>query len=176
MNKIAQGTFLGLFILMIFALIIVVTSGIFVYVGVTTSQALHTQLDNQSTANVNYTQILQTTIDKVPAAYQVLKWGSVVLIFAMILSIFISSYLVTTKPIFFLAETIFVLMAVMLAVVIANVYDDILNTSSDLATVLQSFTASNFMLLNLPVIIGVVGMIGGIIMFASYKLGAEQYA
>jgi uncharacterized protein YacL len=159
---------------MIVAVILVITSGIFFYVGQTTSNALHKQLDPMSTAELNYTQIISNTIDKVPASYEVLKWGSIVLIVGMILSIFISSYLVTSKPIFFVPYIIFVFMAVILAVIMANAYDEILNSSNDLAITLQSFVGTNLMLLYLPMITGAVGVIGGIIMFASYKLGQEQ--
>lgn len=172
MNR--KGSFVGLFLFMIVALILVLTSGIFLYVGQTTSTALHEQLDPMSTAELNYTQIINTTIDKVPASYEVLKWGSIVLIVAMILSIFISSYLVTTKPIFFVPYIIFVFIAVILAVVMANAYDEILSSDNDLAITLASFVGANFMILYLPMIVGAVGVIGGIIMFASYKIGQEQ--
>lgn len=172
MNR--RGSFVGLFLFMIVALILVITSGIFLYVGQTTSDALHEQLDPLSTPEVNYTQIISQTIDKVPASYEVLKWGAIVLIFAMIISIFISSYLVTTKPIFFVPYIIFVFIAVILAVVMANAYDEILNADNALAVTLQSFVGANFMLLYLPMIVGAVGIIGGIIMFASYKIGQEQ--
>lgn len=171
MNKL--GNFVGLFIFMIVAIIIVICAGVFLYVGNTTSQALHASFDNMSTSAVNYTAILNETIDQIPVAYQVLKWGSIVLIVAMILSIFISSYLVTTKPIYFVPYIIFVFVAIILSVVMANAYDDILNSDNALALTLQQFTGANFMLLYLPIIIGVVGVIGGIIMFASYKLGQE---
>lgn len=172
MNK--KASFVGLFLFMIIALILVITTGIFVYVGTTTSTQLHTQLDSMSTASLNYTKIINETIDKIPASYQVLKWGSFVLIIAMIISIFISSYLVTTKPVFFIPYLIFLFIAIMLSVVIANAYDDILSSSNDLAITLQSFTATNFILLYLPMVVGAVGVIGAIIMFASYKLGQEQ--
>lgn len=171
MNK--RGSFVGLFLFIIFAFIIVITSGIFVYVGQTTSEALHEQLDPMSTAELNYTQIISDTIDYIPASYQVLKWGSIVLIFAMIISIFISSYLVTTSKVYFIPYIIFVFMAVIISVVIANAYDVLLNSSNDLAVTLQSFVGANFMLLYLPLITGVVGIIGGIIMFASYKIAQE---
>lgn len=172
MNK--KGSFVGLFLFMIVALILVVTSGIFIYVGQTTSQALHEQLDPLSTADLNYTQIISQTIDQIPASYQVLKWGAIVLIVGMILSIFISSYLVTTKPVFFVPYIIFVFVAIILAVVMANAYDEILSSDNALAITLQSFTGANFFLLYLPLVVGVVGVIGGIIMFASYKIGQEQ--
>lgn len=172
MNK--KGSFVGLFLFMIVALILVLTSGIFIYVGTTTSEALHEQLDPMSTEAVNYSAIISQTIDQVPASYQVLKWGSIVLIVAMILSIFISSYLVTTKPVFFVPYMIFVFIAIILAVVMSNAYEIILTSDNDLAVTLQSFVGANFMLLYLPIVVGAVGVIGGIIMFASYKLGQEQ--
>lgn len=174
MIKTKKGSFVGLFLFMIVSLIVVVTSGIFIYVGTTTSNALHDVLDPMSTPEVNYTLILNDTIDKVPLAYQVLYWGSIVLIVAMILSIFISSYMVTTKPIFFVPYVIFVFVAIIIAVVMANAYETILTSDNALGATLQGFRGSNFMLLYLPIIVGVVGIVGGIIMFASYKLGGEQ--
>lgn len=172
-NKRGQS-FVGLFLFMIVAFIIVLCSGIFLYVGTVTSEQMHAQLDSMSTPELNYTQIISQTIDQIPASYQVLKWGSIVLIVGMMLSIFISCYLVTTKPVFFIPYLIFVFIAVILAVVMSNAYDEILSSGNDLAVTLQSFVGANFMLLYLPTLVGAVGIIGGIIMFASYKLGQEQ--
>lgn len=172
MNR--RASFVGLFLFLILAFILAVTTGIFYYVGYTTTQQLHEQLDPLSTEELNYTQIISETVDYIPASYQVLKWGSVVIIFAMILSIFIGSYLVTTKPIYFIPYIFIIFLAIIFGVIIANAYDDLLGTSNDLAITLQSFVGTNFMLLNLPIIVGVVGVIGGIIMFASYKIKAEE--
>lgn len=174
MNRRAQTSFIGLFLFMIVAFILIICCGVFVYVGNTTSEAMHQQLDSLSTPELNYTLIISQTIDKIPASYEVLKWGSVVLIVGMILSIFISSYLVTTRPVFFIPYIIGVFVAIILAVVMSNAYDEILRSNNDLAITLQSFTGANFMLLFLPTLVGAVGVIGGIIMFASYKLGQEQ--
>lgn len=174
MNR--RGSFVGLFLFMVLTLVVVLTCGIFLYVGLTTSAQFHAQLDQLSTPTLNYTQIINQTIDQIPQAYFVLRWGSIVLIVAMMLSIFIGSYLVTTKPIYFVPHIIWVFIAVMLSVVISNAYDQILLSSNDLATTLQSFRGSNFLLLNLPTVVGVVGVISGIIMFASYKLSQEQNA
>lgn len=171
MNK--RGGFTDLFLFIIIAFVLIIASAIFIYVGTITSSKLHDTLDNKSTVNVNYTTILQQTTDEIPASYQVLKWGSAILIVAMIISIFIGSYLVTTKPIYFIPYIIIVFCAVILAVVMANSYETLLNDST-LGTILQSFTASNFMMLYLPIIVAVVGIVGGIIMYASYKVGSSS--
>lgn len=168
-----HGGFLDLFLFMIIAFALVVCSGIFLYIGTTTSTQLHVTLDNSSTSNVNYTQILQQTTDAIPASYQVLKWGSAVLIFGMILSIFAGSYMVTTNKIYFVPYVIIVFVAIILSVVIANAYDDLLGDAT-LGATLQGFTASNFMLLYLPIIISVTGIGGGVIMFAAYKFGSDN--
>lgn len=164
---------LDLFLFMIIAFILVLCSGIFIYIGVTTTTQLHLTLDNQSTAEINYTKILNETVDYIPTSYYVLRWGSAVLIFFMMLSIFYGSYKVTTKPIYFIPYVIIVFVALILSVIISNAYDDLLQ-QSDLATVLSSFTASNFFLLYLPVLIGIIGIVGGIIMFGSYSLLNQQ--
>lgn len=143
---------------------------VFIYVGLTTSSALHTQLDNQSTTDMNYTKILSESIDKIPTSYYVLRWGSFVLIIGMCLSIFIGSYLVTTKPIFFVPYIIVLFVAVIFSVIIANTYETLLQDSV-LGAVLASFTGSNFLMLNLPIVVSVVGLVGGAIMYGSYKIG-----
>lgn len=168
-----RGGFTDLFLFIIIAFAIALITGIFLYIGNTTTTQLHAQLDPMSTQDVNYTEILNDTTDQIPVSYQVMKWGSIVLIFAMILSIFYGSYKVTTRPIFFVPYFIVVIVAVILSVVVSNAYDDLL-TNSQLATTLSELIGTNFMLLYLPVIVGTIGVVGGIIMFASYSLLRQQ--
>lgn len=168
-----QGGFTDLFLFIIIAFILILALGVFIYVGNTTVTSLHDVMDTQSTSEVNYTEIVNESVGQVPVSYDILRWGSMILILAMMMSIFYGSYKVTTKPIFFVPYIVVVIVAIILSVVVANVYDELL-TDSQLATTLAQFTASNFILLYLPYIISVIGIVGGIIMFTSYSLLKQQ--
>lgn len=172
MNK--KGSFVGLFLFIIFAFILAVVCVIFVFIGKTTADQLHLRLDNLSTAEVNYTQILTETTDKIPAGYYVLQWGSVIIIFFMVLSILISSYLVTTRPIFFVPYILISIIAIIFSAIIANAYDDLMTNPSTASLFVGGWTMLNFTMLYLPIIVSVTAIVGGIIMFASYKLVGQQ--
>lgn len=171
MNK--GGGLTDMFIFLVLAFAIVVIFGIFIYMGNVVSIKLHQNMDNMTTSpSVNNTEILNNTMDKVAGSYNVLKWGSGVLIFAMIISIFVGSYLVQTKPIYFVPYIFVVLIALFFAVVIANAY----NTMSQDPIIGSSFssqTIAHYFLLYLPFAIVAIGFIGGIIMYASYKFGYD---
>lgn len=173
MNR--RGGFTDLFLFIIIAFILVLASAIFIYIGNTAVGQMHLELDNMDYGgNANLTQVMNDTIDNIPVAYAILKWASFFIIFFMILSIFYGSYQVTTKPIFFIPYFIIVIVAFILSMVMSNAYEQIL-TDSDLSTVLAEFVATNFLMLYLPIIIVIVGIVGGIIMYASYKINSQEY-
>lgn len=172
MNK--KGALTDMFLFLIISFIIVIVCGLFIFIGTTTSNELHNKLDNMSTQEVNYTHILQQSMDKVPTSYHVLRWGSFVLIAGMILSIIFGSYLVTTKPIYFVPYLLILMLAVMLSAVMANVYEDNFLNNPMLGVYYQQFVMTNFVMLYLPLVVSVVGILGAIVMFASYKMGSTQ--
>jgi hypothetical protein len=169
-----KGGFSDLFIFMIFALIIVLISVLWIYLGMraeTQLQATLGQMEGLGDGNNNASVVISNTIGKTNATFSALRWISVFLIAGMILSIFIGSYLVTTKPIFFIPYLFIVIIAIIVSVPISNVYET-LQTDATLGSTFQTFTGANWIMLNLPIWISIIGIAGGIIMFA--RMGKKE--
>lgn len=169
MNK--RGGFTDLFIFMIFAVVIVFMCGVFIFIGGKANTEIHAQLDNQMFGNTNATEVVTNTIGAVNNTYQSLYWISIFLIVGMIISIFIGSYLVTTKPIFFIPYLLIVIIAVIVAVGISNAYDEVIQNPT-LADTFSGFVGANFIMLQLPIWVAVIGVVGGIIMFV--RMGSRE--
>ena len=82
----------------------------------------------------------------------------------MIISIFISSFFTRSHPVFFVIAIVVTIFSVIFSVYVSNAYETLLSNAT-LGTTLQGFTAMNYIMLNLPVVIAVVGIFGAIIMF-----------
>lgn len=161
-----------LFIFMIFSIIIVFSCGIFIYIGGIATAEIHEKLDGKDYAgDQNITKIIDNTFGKVNQAYQSLYWISVMLIVGMVISIFIGSYLVTTKPIFFIPYALIVIIAIIVAVGLSNAYEQVI-LDPTLASVFAGFVGANFIMLKLPIWITVIGVAGGIIMFV--RMGSRD--
>jgi F0F1-type ATP synthase assembly protein I len=172
MNK--RGGFTDLFIFMIFAFIIVVISAIMIYIGNTTEDQLQEtigKMDLHDTQGQNASVVIDQTFGDVNDSYAALYWISIFLIVGMIVAIFIGSYLVTTKPIFFVPYIFLTIIAIIVSVPISNAYETIANTP-DLASTFIGFTGANWIMLYLPVWITIIGFTGGIIMFS--RMGKKE--
>lgn len=169
MNK--KGAFSDLFIFMIFALIIVFVSGIFIYLGGKVLTEVHDEMDGKTFGDKNATQVVDATFGAVNRAYQGLYWISWFLIVGMVISIFIGSYLVTTKPIFFIPYAFITVIAVIVSAGISNAYEQVI-ADPTLASTFAGFVGANFIMLKLPIWITVIGIVGGIIMFV--RMGSKE--
>ena len=166
-----KGGFSDLFIFMIFSLVIVFICAMFIYLGGIVTTALHDKMDNMTLEDKNMSQVIDQTVGKVNQAYQSLYWISVFLMVGMVLSIFIGSYLVTTKPIFFIPYIFILIIAVVVAVGISNAYEQVITTPL-LASTFAGFVGANFIMLHLPIWISIIGIVGGIIMFV--RMGSQD--
>ncbi len=169
MNK--KGAFTDLFILMIFSFCIILMSGVFIYIGGKTYTEVSSKLGGQMFGTANATEVIDQTIGAVNTTYHALYWISIFLIVGMIISIFIGSYLVTTKPIFFIPYAFITIIAIIVAVGISNAYETVIATPL-LASTFAGFVGANFIMLNLPMWIAVIGITGGIIMFV--RMGSKE--
>lgn len=170
MNK--TGGFTDLFLFMVIALVIVITSAIFIYLGNTVTDELHNTFDNTDVGGtVNVTEQIDKSMGAVNSAYAGLYWISIFLIVGMALSIFIGSYLVTTKPVFFVPYIFITIIAIIVGVGISNGYETIIATP-ELASTFAGFVGANYILAYLPIWIVIIGITGGIIMFS--RMGKEQ--
>jgi F0F1-type ATP synthase assembly protein I len=166
-----QGGMSDLFLFMIFSMAILFISGIFIYFGGKVNSEVHAKLDGMTFKNSNVTEVIDNTLGKVNEAYQSLYWISVFLIIGMIISIFIGSYLVTTKPIFFVPYLFIVIIAVIVAVGLSNAYETVIQDPT-LASSFVGFVGANFIMLKLPLWVAIIGVTGGIIMFV--RMGSKE--
>jgi len=173
-NKKAGFTDIFLFIIITFIMALII--GVFLYIGNIATDRLHATMDDMDIGdgNNNASVVIDNTMGKVNTAYSTLKWTGILIIFGMIIGIFIGSYMVTTKPIFFVPYLFIVIIAIVISVGIANAYDTII-VDPTLASTFSGNTGINWFLLNLPLVSTVVGLIGGLIMFSRLGKGEQQY-
>ena len=172
-----KGSFADLFIFMIFAFIIVLISVVFIYIGNETTDQLHLSMDAMDlhdTLGNNASVVIDNTMGTVNTTFQALHWITIFLIIGMILSIFIGSYLVTTKPIFFVPYLFIIIIATVVAVPISNAYETLMNNAT-LSGTFSGFTGTNWIMLNLPMWIVIIGFVGAIIMFSRMGKKEERY-
>lgn len=175
MNK--TGGFTDLFIFMIVAFVLVLFSGVFIYITTETYDQLEESLpkmDLVGDGNNNASVVLENTLGIANASFQALHWISIFLIFGMIIAIFIGSYMVTTKPIFFIPYLFIVIIAVVVAVAISNAYELLYNDAT-LTSTFAEFVGASWIFAKFPIIVGIIGMVGGIIMFVRMGKREEQY-
>lgn len=160
-----------LFIFMVFTVVILFISGIFIFIGHEATAQLHESLDSMKFGGANTTQVIDDTIGKASQSYDALYWISIFLMVGMILSIWIGSYLVTTKPIFFIPYLLIVIIAVIVAVGLSNAYEEVI-LNPTLASSFAGFIGANFIMSKLPLWIAIIGITGGIIMFV--RMGSKE--
>jgi len=171
-----SGGFSDLFIFMIFAFVIVLISVVWIYLSDLTEDRLQEtmgQMDLHDTEGNNASEVITNTMGATETSFLALQWITVFLIGGMILSIFIGSYLVTTKPIFFIPYIFIVIIAIVVSVPMSNSYETLMSNTT-LSSTFLGFTGANWIMLNLPIWITIIGMVGAIIMFS--RLGKEQEA
>ena len=171
MNK--KGAFTDLFLFMIVALIILLISGMYIYMGDRINTELQETLPGKEVGDtVNYTEILDNSIGQLSRTYNLLYWISILIIVAMVISIFIGSYMVTTRPIFFVPYIFIVIIAIIVSIGVSNAYEELALTP-ELAETFAGFVGSNYIMFYLPVWVTVIGFVGGIIMFV--RMRQEEY-
>jgi len=177
LNENKRGGFADLFIFMVFGIVIVFVCVIMIYISGITTDKLHETMDDMDLSDGqgnNASQVIDNTMGVTETSFLALQWISVFLIFGMMLGIFIGSYLVTTKPIFFIPYLFIVIIAIVVSVPMSNTYETLSNNATLNPTFL-GFTGANWIFLHLPIWITIIGITGGIIMFT--RMGKEeQYA
>jgi len=167
MIKGKHGGFTDLFIFLIISFVVVLISGIFIYIGIQTEDRLHETMDDmdlKDTMGNNASVVIDNTMGVLNATLDALHWITIFLIFGMVIGIFVGSYLVTTKPVFFIPYIFLVIIAIVVSVPIANTYEELLSDET-LGSTYTAFTGANFFMLNLPIFITIIGFVGGIIMY-----------
>lgn len=169
MNKNAQ--FFALITFIIVALVIVMTSVIFIYIQDTTETKLKQVIGDREANGKTGNETIDETFAGIGTAYNSLPWLSAFLIIGMIIAVLVGSYMVTTKPVMFVPFIFFMIILVVLGVGISNAYEKIYDDAK-LSSSFDRFTASNYILLHLPEVLVVIGFLGAIVMFS--RLGRKE--
>ena len=173
MNK--KADIMAIIIMIVVVIIAVLFFGAFQYAF---HEASTTIIDSgmivqvgNNTANV--TDAAQKTFLKVDLALGGLKWIAFGIFVAMALSIFISNYLVKANPVFFIVHVCITIIATIFSVPISNAYEGLL-LSGPLSSTFMSYGVINYIILNLPVFVVAIGIIGAIFLFIGVTVDREQ--
>jgi hypothetical protein len=184
LTKKAQGTFgifyfmIGVFLFVVFSAGLIWVMGtlnnVFTQVGVINEQTPHPTYyfpcaDNSSaTCSMNtYTNMSLASEQIWGSAYdsiQALRMVSVVYILALGVCIIITGFLERKHPFLFFVYVLIVLLAVIFAPTISNSYEALLD-SNIFDGELQNFTVANFLILNLPLVVLIIGALSSIGLF-----------
>ena len=125
-------------------------------------------------AGVNLTQAAEDTFGQANSSIQALRLVAICLIFSEILLIFVFNAFQRVHPMMFMIWVFIVFFAVMFAAPVSNAYEDLIKQGI-YGGLLESFTGSNFILLNLPLIVLLTGILGGVLMFINLiRVGNES--
>lgn len=172
-----NGGFTDLFLFIIVTFVLVLFSGVFIYITNTVVDELEEKLPTMDLAgdgDNNASVVLDNTLGSAVSSFDALYWIAIFLIFGMIIAIFMGSYMVTTKPIFFIPYIFVVIIAVIVAVAVSNAYET-LYSDATLGSTFANFIGATWVLAKLPIVVAIVGIAGGIIMFVRMGKREEQY-
>jgi len=113
----------------------------------------------------NISDIAQDTIVHVDDGIQFLRIIAFVIFFGLILSFLIISTFLKSHPYLYIVYVLVSLFGTIVSVYISNAYTESLLSIPNIGDVLQTFTVMNFVMQNLPFIVGSVGLIGAILLF-----------
>lgn len=163
--------FVGLlFVILIFGFIIVVGSAVINYVMDETVPVL---TDLGVVSGANFTQISELTIIPLNNVIQQFTWLTGVLYIMLLVGVMGMAIAFRGSPDkwligFFLG---LILILVLGAMFMSNIYEEFYTGTDDLATRLQEHTILSFMILHSPVIFTIISFIAGIILFSG---GGEE--
>lgn len=123
------------------------------------TNAMLTAGSNMDTSIVNLTQATQQVIVPVNTAISSLKWISFVMIASLAFAILIENFYIREHPILFFVHLLIILVGIVGSIYVSNAYESLM-VSGPLANTLQSFTASSYVMLYLPLWIAVIGIFG----------------
>jgi len=147
---------------LLFALTIV---GFVVYFGANaaTTQMMALPLINSSAPTMEVLHTVETNSNRLD--------GFLFAIFiALTLALWITGYFVGGHPIFMIIYFVVIVVAVIAAMIMANTWE-LVSTASIFGTTVNNFPIMNHVLLNLPLYLAIIGLVGLILMFAKPALG-----
>lgn len=167
-RKKAQTQFSIFYFIIIAFVVVVFFAGLIYVMGLINNVMHNVGLANEVNAGkpayVNMTQASDQIFGQVNVSIQALRMVAIVYILGLACTIIITNGLVKIHPIWFFAYILIALLAVIFAPTISNAYESLLNAGIYDGQ-LSTFTASNFILLNLPTVTLIVSVLGGVFLF-----------
>lgn len=152
-------------------LAIILFAGLIYVMGLINGAMHNAGLSNEVNAGkpgyVNMTQISDNTFGKVNESIQGLRLVALTLIFSLIVGNIIVNFLVKVHPVWFFVYVLIVIFAVLLAAPISNAYQSILNDPTVFGGILPTFNGANWVMINLPIVVAVAGILGGVFLFVN---------
>lgn len=142
--------------------------------GVFTDIGLQNEANSGSPVFVNLTVVSEQIWGQAYDSIQSLRMVSGVYILAMAMAIIIVGALERKHPFLFFVYLLITLLAVIFAPTISNAYESLLNNTNFLDGELLNFTVSNWLILNLPTVVMVIGALGGIFLFINLIRGGGE--
>lgn len=177
MNNKAQTSF-NIFHFMIVAFLIVILFAGLIWISGTLNDVFTEVgvLNEKNAGNAGYVnmslaseQIWGTHYESIKA----LRMVAIVYILALAFGIIIVGFLERKHPFLFFIYILITLLAVIFAPTISNAYDELLNEGLFEGELVE-FTASNYILINLPAIVMIIGLLGGIGLFINLVRGGGE--
>ncbi len=158
-------------------LAVVLFAGMIFVMGTLNDVFTQVGLDNEkNSGNPGYVNISKATEDiwgQADESIQALKLVAITYILSLGASIIIIGFLERKHPFLFFVYMLIVLLGVIFAPTISNAYEELL-TSGIFDGGLIEFTAANFILLNLPVFVLIIGFGGAIGLFINLVRGNNE--
>jgi hypothetical protein len=168
-DKKGQFSVFNIYTFVVVAFLAVVMFGGLIYVsGILNTTFQQVGISNEVNAGragyVNMTQAATNTFGQMNNSIQALRLVALTLIFSLILGTVVINSLMKVHPAFFFVYVLIVGLGVIFSAPVSNAYNSLLE-SNVYDGLLQSFTGSNWILLNLPLVVAVMGILGGIFLF-----------
>jgi predicted membrane channel-forming protein YqfA (hemolysin III family) len=167
LNKKAQMPSFTIFSFIIFSFLVVVFFGGLIYIMGMIADVMHqagvsNEVNAGNAGYVNMTQASDQIFGSQAESIKALRMVSIVYILGLAVVIIVTNVFIKKHPILYFAYILIAILAVIFSPPISNAYENLLN-SGIYDGGLQYFTASNFILLNLPTIVLIISIIGALL-------------
>lgn len=166
-----------IFIFMVVGFAICIVAVLFLFIGARVEDKLMDQapmIQNVLGTGGNATEIISNSIGQVNASYQTFKWITVMLLVGMLISILMTGYLTTIKPVFFIPYIFIMIIAVIVAVPLSNTYET-LSQEPTLTASFSGFFGQAYIFNHLPIWVVVIMSVSGMIMFVNMIRTRDNY-
>lgn len=158
-----KGAIMDIFIFIIIAFAVILLFGAFIFIFGILNETF-SEIDVIIGTNTTFSSITDISFTPFNEGLQQLRIIAIGIVFGMFLLIIIANVFAKAHPMFFVVYFIVTILAIIVAVPVSNTYE-LLLSDSILGSTYQSFIGMNFLLLNLPAIVGFMSFIGALALF-----------